>query len=459
MIDDIEIGKALIDSFLRDVSLSDSPLSQQSSGRIVVGYSGGLDSHVLLHLVSRLFAERSIHALHINHGLHIDADKWESHCEEICRELNVAYTGQKVEVERSGNLENEARIARYQVFEDFLEEGDTLLLGHHQDDQIETLFLKMFRGDAPMGLQGMPMTRTLAKATLYRPFLRQQRKDLYAYACDVGLEWIEDSSNQNMSFDRNFLRQQILPQLVSRWPRLKTTLLQHEVRTKSVQSELQALSEIDYQKIALPPGRLDLVVLGKLSLLRQVNLMRTCFLKAGLKHLPSEKLLSESLNGFFRSKEDSQPRLSWQGFIVDRFSDHLYFHKELHKALPKILNQPLVEIDKGVDVENGRLVVKRTESGGLMLNSDAVMSIRYREGGEKMKFGGQHKTLKNIFQENKMPAFLRDHWPLIYLDEELVLIPGISAWSIPTIVAPAQKDGEGVSAWSIAWQFQSGNFD
>ncbi|CAG0910664.1 unnamed protein product, partial [Cyprideis torosa] len=162
----------------------------------------------------------SLHAIHINHQLHADSLQWQKHCEQICLEWDVPLVAVAVEVakETGKGLEAAAREARYDVFAEHLAPDDLLLLAHHENDQVETLLLNLFRGSGIDGLAGMPRERTAGRATLFRPLLEVSREQLEYYAKTMGLKWMEDPSNASQQFDRNFLRHSVLPLIEQRFP-------------------------------------------------------------------------------------------------------------------------------------------------------------------------------------------------------------------------------------------------
>ena len=189
--------------------------SISDAGKFAVGYSGGLDSTVLLHASAMCFPATRLRALHVNHGLQPGSLDWQRHCERVARDLGVPIEVLRVTV-ASGNVEAQARRARYAAWRETLRSSELLLLGHHANDQAETVLWRLLTGRAPVG---MPETRPLGEGRLVRPFLHLHRSQLVAYAEAHDLAWVEDPTNADRGLDRNFIRHEIMPNLEARFPR------------------------------------------------------------------------------------------------------------------------------------------------------------------------------------------------------------------------------------------------
>ena len=198
----------------------------EETPQILVGFSGGVDSSVLLHALVACVKSKHITAIHINHGLSKNADLWEIHARGFCEDLGVDFVGTSVSVDSDGSgLENAARTARYEVYESLLQEAGILLLGHHMDDQVETMLYRLMRGAGHKGMSGIPLKRSIGQGYLVRPLLQVGRKDLEIYANDFDIEYIEDESNLKEDFDRNYLRKTIIPSIENRWPSYRLSLI------------------------------------------------------------------------------------------------------------------------------------------------------------------------------------------------------------------------------------------
>jgi tRNA(Ile)-lysidine synthase len=247
-----------------------------------VAYSGGLDSHVLLHALSVLRAEHrfSLSAIHIDHDLQTGSEEWGRHCAGICASLDVQYAVKRVRVTgvAEEGLEAAARRARYAALAAALDPGDTLLTAHHCDDQEETVFLQLLRGAGVAGLAAMPAKTVLGHGQIVRPLLGFSRTALHAYAQEHRLTWIEDPSNRALHLRRNFLRTEILPRLTHYWPAHSSMLARTAHHAAEAMGLLDEVAETDLaacrQAVAHSPQALSVNALLALSMPRQRNLLR-----------------------------------------------------------------------------------------------------------------------------------------------------------------------------------------
>ena len=291
-----------------------------------LAYSGGLDSTVLLALLAQMRTEGRvippIKALHINHGLSTNADNWQTHCQQQCETLDIPFEVVTVTVDRhSGKgLEAAARQARYQAFEKQLGEGELLLMAHHLDDQLETFFLRLLRGSGIEGLVAMPAIRKLGRGQLQRPLLGYSREELEHIADELKLSWIEDESNQNTDFDRNYLRHTVLPLLEKRWPAYRQSLSQsiaHLSESKSLLSDFN--TSLSSSAPAVSRRGEPMLALNKLLSQDQLSLNIRLWLQAQHVLLPRREQLWEFIAQLSNSAQDTQPELLGQGYIIRRF--------------------------------------------------------------------------------------------------------------------------------------------
>ena len=417
--------------------------------RVIVAFSGGVDSTCLLYLASLLPSKDRLIALHVNHQLHPDADHWQRHCELVCRSLDVPLTCTVVNVSRQGSLEAAARDARYAVFEAEVSPGDLLLLAHHSDDQVETVLFNLFRGHGATGLMGMPAQRTVGAGQLYRPLLGVRKAEMMAFCKARGLSWIEDGSNADSSLDRNFLRWQVIPALEARWPALGDTLLTALRRDSQAR---EVTSDIAAQDLAAACDRGDPVVsrLLELTPARRRNVLAWWIQSRRMPH-PSAGLLDEMTHRFLSAAADAVPLLSWRGCELRRYRDRLYLEPE-----PRPLPAGQMESETAwpdpeipLDLVVGELRAVAQPGAGLALAA-GELCIRFRRGGEKIRLRGANRSLKKIFQERGVAPWYRSRLPLIYRGDQLVAIAGVAAWSLRPVTADDQSvrgASDGLEFW------------
>lgn len=415
-----------------------------------VALSGGLDSIVLLHALKTLQNQFSfnLRAVHIHHGLSDNADDWENHCRSICAQWQIPLIVKKVKIAAAGeSIEAAARESRYAALKEELLMGEILLTAHTQNDQVETLLLQLLRGAGPKGMAAMPEKIKIAANYFIRPLLDVTRAELEAYAMQHQLSWIEDESNEDRRFDRNFIRHDVLPVLQKRWPQVLTTI--HRSATHCAEAtelmEVLALEDLEYCQ-GEKPAILKIEELLKLSRVRQKNLIRYW-----LQHLqftlPSQQKLDAILNEVVLSSEDAMPLIVWQGVEIRRFKQQIYVMAPLSKP-PKelVLNW---DISKPLSLPNqlGVLTATWQQAQGIALSENEILQIRFRKGGERMHPHGRQGShpLKKLLQEWNIPPWLRDRIPLLYHQDELVAVIGY-AISAKYVVSKNEKGL--VVAWS-----------
>ncbi|MFW5450108.1 MAG: tRNA lysidine(34) synthetase TilS [Methylophagaceae bacterium] len=399
--------------------------------KIWVAYSGGIDSHVLLHLLATANCSEleSVSAIHIDHGLHADSERWAKHCTEVSANLAIDLCHLKVDVTEIDELgmEAAARKVRYQAFQKQLTHNDVLLTAQHQHDQAETLLLQLFRGAGPKGLSAMPQQLSLGESTIIRPFLNIPQQDILAYASQHQLRWIDDPSNAETRWNRNYIRHTIWPDIEQRWPSAAKTIsrsAEHCADATELMDELAA-QDLDSLVIEKTNDYLPIAQLLTLSPARQKNLLRH-YIECKQFALPSTAGLQKVIDEVCQAKQDSNPVVSWQGVEVRRYQNQLYFMR------------PLVEHDshqilqctslQDTALNNGDILTwGKVQLGGLskQIITDGL-TIRFRQGGEQIMPQGHahHKTLKHLFQQWMVPSWQRDRTPLLYYGEELIAVVG-----------------------------------
>jgi tRNA(Ile)-lysidine synthase len=424
----------------------------------VVALSGGLDSLVLLYSLNQLIRRGrltgELAAIHVNHGLNPAADDWQAFCVGICEgfEIPLQTVILTLDVERSENLEERARNARYAEFESMLRPDQCLLLGHHRDDQMETLMLRLMRGSGPRGIAGMPLGRSLGDSQLLRPLLKVDRASLMKFATEQGLNWVEDDSNQSHDFDRNYVRHELLPIIEKRWPGYRQSWEKALVLNQEADTLLAELAAEDLAKVATARQQvLDLVPLLSLSVPRQRNLLRHWletlgFLSGGWHFL--RKLTQEIIP----ARPDSSASLRSESGYLQRFRNQL-FALDAESEIDTSTRSWNLALEPKCDlVNNGQLQCVLTKSSKTSAETNALLSldckllsVKFRQGGELFQSDGRpHKTVKKLMQEFGVAPWLRSRYPLIYFQDELVCIPGIGV-SHSFVARPGEQ------AYRIRW--------
>ncbi|MFD1259301.1 tRNA lysidine(34) synthetase TilS [Entomomonas asaccharolytica] len=394
----------------------------QQAKRWIVGFSGGMDSTVLLHLLVQLkkhYNLPELSAIYIHHGLQAVAESWPEHCQKICDELAIPLTIIKVKVAKQASIEQVAREARYQAFEQIMQKGDILLTAQHQNDQAETLLFRLLRGAGVRGLTAIPKSRPLAAGTVVRPLLDIPYQTLKNYAETEYLKWIEDPSNADTSFARNYLRHQIIPVLQDYWPQAINNIAQ---TAKHLQEAQQLLNELAIQDLTaanihplypwLTIPSLQLAPLANLTEARQKNALSYWLAKYTL--LPAT-VHWQGWQDLLKAKECAKPIWQLQNGELHRSNQRIWLlmDKWLNKPTPiKLPISPKQEIPLP---NNGMITLQ-----GDLPNKPLLVS--YRQGGEVLQLHNRgHRDLKRLFNEQAIPSFIRQRIPLL-LDEQNTVI-------------------------------------
>lgn len=400
---------------------------------LTLGLSGGLDSTVLLDILCTLSSPLGFHlsALHVHHGLSPRAEAWARFCGELCRVRGVRLTVVPVAVDRASGqgLEAAARAARYRVFAQA--DGDWVVLAHHRDDQAETLLLQLLRGAGPAGLAAMPVAstpRALGGTRLLRPLLAVPRRVLEDYARARGLAWVEDESNADLRRDRNFLRHRVLPLLRERFPAAGEIL----ARAAGLQGEavtlLEALARSDAEG-AMEEDRLRLERLRALPPERARNLLRWFLAEGGVRPPPGARRLEEALRQLLQARRDAEVAIPLGEWVLRRYLDWAWLVAPVE--LPESarigipwrgeasLALPWGGVIEFVPVTGTGIDAQRLQRG--------PVAVRLRRGGERFQPQGarSRRTLKNLFQEARVPPWQREVLPLITCSDDVVWVPGL----------------------------------
>ncbi|GAB4348383.1 MAG: tRNA lysidine(34) synthetase TilS [Immundisolibacter sp.] len=402
-----------------------------------VAYSGGRDSHVLLHWLAERRAWLAPHrllALHVDHGLHPQAARWAAHCRKVCAALQVPFEALTVDARPAAGESPEAaaRAARYRAFAQHLAQDDLLLTAHHQADQAETVLLALLRGAGPAGTAAMPVRRRLGAGWLVRPLLDWPPRRLAAYAAAHGLEWVDDPSNRDTRYDRNFLRHAVLPLLAGRWPDAIAALARHAAHAGQAQALLDDLAAVD----GATEATLSVAQLKRLSPARRCNLLRG-WLRRQAVPPPSQRRLEELLRQVLVAGADRLPCLELGAHAVRAWRGRLYLTPQPLPPAPAPqcwhLAEPL-QLPGG-----GRLWATPAVGEGIAadcLGAPACVEVRFRDSA------GAPAGLKQHLQRSGLPPWWRGQVPLLFGGGRLLQVAG----QAPLAPAAAGQDG-----WCVFW--------
>lgn len=305
----------------------------KSCDRIFLGYSGGVDSHVLLHLLIMHY-RLPVTVVHVNHQLNPKAEQWSLHCQQICDDLNVPLHIEKIQIAcKSGDsLEEKAREARYTVLKKYIDKNSVLVTAHNLNDQAETFLFQALRGSGTKGLSAMPVKKKFSEGFLIRPLLTISRDEIEEYAQKHQLIWIEDDSNTNTKFNRNFLRHDIFPLLKKRFPKCMENFARSAALMAEQEKIIREISEQDLLAMT-QTHTLSVIELSKYSEPRQRLILREWFRVNHLR-MPSAKHLKQILKDVVHAAWDAHPVFHFDGVILRREKKHLFIEKkELSRPL------------------------------------------------------------------------------------------------------------------------------
>ncbi|WPP01048.1 tRNA lysidine(34) synthetase TilS [Pseudomonas sp. HR96] len=406
-----------------------------------VAFSGGLDSTVLLHQLAQLSRRQllpSLHAIHVHHGLQAAADAWPAHCQTVCDGLGIPLTIVCVKVQPGASLEQAARDARYQAFCQILQPGELLLTAQHRDDQAETLLFRLLRGSGVRGLAGMPRQRPLGQGTLLRPLLEQSRGQLERYAHAHGLSAVEDPSNGDLGFARNYLRHAVLPTLRQRWPQATATLARTSEHLREALELLEEVAGDDLRAASTPSAwpwlqlpSLALAPLRELSAARQRNALQTWL--AARTRLPDARHW-QGWENLRDAAADAAPHWVLGDGQLQRGAERLWW----------LSGAWLRPVAAGGAWPDPQTPLQLADNGTVRLSGTPAqgrLSIGYRQGGETLLLPSRgRRDLKRLLNEAALPGFVRSRLPLLFIDGQLHAVAnlGLSAsavqlhWTPPT---------------------------
>ena len=397
--------------------------------RLWVALSGGLDSTVLLHALAaaRELRPLDLAAIHVDHGLSPAAGDWADHCRRLCDHLAVPLTLRRLALQRQRgeSLEALARAGRYAALSAIAGPGDLVLTAQHQDDQAETLLLALLRGSGVKGLAAMPRLARLGGAWLLRPLLGYRRDELLAYARAQGLTWIEDPSNGDLDFDRNFLRARILPVLAERWPACAASLSRSAAHCAEAQGLIAGLAA---RELALlggsRPGTLSLAGLAAREPALQAAVLRHWLTGLGLP-TPDSRHLGRIRAELMGARPDRTPLVAWPGCETRRYRDDLF----AMAPLPPVPGEEVLGWREGqLALPAGLGCLRLLDRVGARQDPAACwpsgLEVRFGARGLSCRLADQphQRRLKHLFQEAAIPSWLRPYVPCLFDGAHLVAV-------------------------------------
>ncbi|NND45519.1 MAG: tRNA lysidine(34) synthetase TilS [Xanthomonadales bacterium] len=386
-----------------------------------VGFSGGADSTALLHamLALRERLDTPVRAIHVNHGLHADANAWEEHCRDWCERHGAALQVLRVSVSRSSGrgIEAEARRQRYRAIAERLQGGDQFLTAHHREDQAETLLLNLMRASGVDGLAGMPRTRTLGAGLLVRPLLEVDRDALRAYLEEHRLDFLEDPSNRDPVHDRNFMRLTVLPILEQRWPSAASRIARSARYCGQAATALERLAERTLEPLLKHERLLELPTGDNADTLDLALLLRHWLRRNGLDTPPAARL-----DEFCRQLAQAQPgnhiALAWHDGLVREHDGHLWLDSARSATPPP-----------GVTWSGDRPLALGAASGIMTFSapprlSQPELQVTFRCGGERIRISDRtpRKSVKSVLREAGLPPWQREIVPLVFAGDRLLAV-------------------------------------
>lgn len=447
---------------LNTTELNQLEYFSQQQKTLFVGLSGGVDSVVLLDALYRLSQDKSrdltlnLAAIHVHHGLSKNANTWQDFCFKFCQQRNIPFQTQEVKLTRDNrqSLEAVAREARYQVFSELSDEHSVVVTAQHLNDQAETFLLRLKRGSGPMGLSAMARLTELPNATkhhkqLWRPLLKVSKQDIIAYAKQHQLTWVEDESNLNNDFDRNFIRNQVLPLIETRWPEFQTCIARSAELCQQEQSILTQVAQQDLASLQVTSvnNSIDLVAFSQLDNARQSNVLRH-WLKQLNELMPSQVVLQQITQNS-QANIDQQPKIELNKGELWQYKNKLYYFTQAQ--ITEINNTPhnleleasklnLGDPTLAKQAVDNQTVNNQTEPKTVLtLSNNQPLEINWHALGiqphqqDKItiefnpslktkcrpKYRHCSKSIKQCLQELEIPTWQRPHIPYLFINNQL----------------------------------------
>jgi len=425
--------------------LIDKIINQYKNKSFLIAYSGGLDSTVLLDQLLKIKKTKpdfNIRAIHINHNISEFSKKWTEHCKKICNFYKIPLIIENICLDKNNNIEEKLRIKRYNIIYNHLSLNEILLTGHHMNDQCETLILSLKRGSGPTGLSSMSFETTFGNKKIVRPFLKKTKKELELYAYKNNLNWIEDFSNLNINYDRNFIRHKIIPILEKRWPFFikncfrttyicqKETTLLNKLLDKKINNFIKFDNSLDIKNFKNIKKELSLALIRRWVSLQKIK-------------KPSYNNIQYIYHQMIYSRLDANPKCILGTHEIRRYKKSLYFIKKQSNLKNTILFWHKKE--KNLTLPNNLGFLSQNQTGIALPapENHQLINIRFQYEGNILILGRSKKRkIKKIWQEKNIPPWLRNQIPLLFYNNDLISALGVFVINIKN---------KSQNTWIISW--------
>lgn len=388
-----------------------------AGARVCIGFSGGMDSLVLLHALAQVRVNTPIEllAVHVHHGISPHADDWAAFCQSVCAALNVACTVARVTVAHASGkgVECVAREARYEAFA--AAPGDILCLAHHQNDRAETFLLNLFRGASINGLAGVPDARRLGKKYVLRPFINLPRATLHSWAINRRLRWVEDDSNQNLIFRRNFVRHRVLPVIEEAFPGAVGVLARTSAHMAEQAGLLDRLAEQDAATCRDSAGLLSVARLQKLPEPVVRNILRRALQRSGIQ-IPAARRLEAFVTQLMTVTADTECFVRMGAAGVHLWRDRVWVDQAMEQVCP----EPYMVQAGSENWPDGLLTIHRAFPEATELSELSVAPV-----GQGQRFQPQGRCrdrVSELLRAQGVPPWVRPRLPALWLDGALVWV-------------------------------------
>jgi tRNA(Ile)-lysidine synthase len=392
--------------------------------RVVVAFSGGVDSTVLAQLLAKQRRRLGgLRLIHVDHGLQAASGEWSEHCARMARTWRVPFVSLKANIQRrkGESPEAAARDARYELLARAMEPGEVLVTAQHRDDQVETLLLQLFRGAGIAGLAAMPATAAFGPGFIARPLLDTSRGEIEALARKSKLSWIEDPSNADTRFSRNFLRHRLMPLIREHWPGAEKAIARSAAHMAEAAALLSDRATQDLAGLADGAG-LSVSALRALPVARRRNALRAFIARHGVE-MPEASRLKEMSGSLLAARGDAQPEVNWADARIVRRGGRLELQKSREGPGEFVAKSWRWQVERRLILEHGVLELIDDPAGPIDLARLAsAIDVRARRGGERMRPGAnaRTRTLKSLLQDSKIPVEERAQMPLLFANEQLI---------------------------------------